>query len=211
VAPLHLDPVWLRDQYETRGLSTYEIGALVGRDPKRIHDKLRDFGIPTRPRGQNLRGADNYVLGGRGNPWLGHRHSDATRERLSKSATKPKPWLRGARNGMSGRTGASNPRYRDGSSPERQRIYASGEWAAIVREVYARDGFRCRRCAAPKRGPRSLHAHHIAPWSEAPALRFDIANMVTLCRGCHEWVHSRENVDGDHLHSKPAFLSSAST
>lgn len=57
----HLDPVWLRQKYEAEGLSTYEIGAIVGRDPKRIHEKLRDFGIQTRLRGANLRGEDCYM------------------------------------------------------------------------------------------------------------------------------------------------------
>ena len=31
------------------------------------------------------------------------------------------------------------------------------------------------------------------------ALRFDPANAVTLCRSCHQWVHSKANTAGEYL------------
>jgi hypothetical protein len=31
----------------------------------------------------------------------------------------------------------------------------------------------------------SLHTHHIEPWSLNKALRFDLSNLVTLCKSCH--------------------------
>lgn len=196
-------------------MSTYEIGALVGRDPKRIHEKLKHFGIETRPRGMNLAGKDNYMRQpGVINPFAGKSHSAATREVLSQKATAPRPHLRGAANGMSGRIGVLNPNYKDGSAPERQRLYSSGEWKEIVREVFKRDNYQCVRCSAPKTGRRGLHAHHVEPWAGNAARRFDTTNLVTLCRPCHHWVHSRENVErlwlsGDH--SSPALPSSEST
>lgn len=99
----------------------------------------------------------------------------------------------GAANPMYGKTGVANPRYVDGSSPERQRLYVHGEGRAFLRSVLLRDGYRCRRCACPKGSPRSLHVHHIAPWAANTALRFDMDNAVTLCRPCHAWVHSKAN------------------
>jgi hypothetical protein len=190
---LHLDAEWLRQKYEVEGLSTYEIARLVQRDPKRVYEKLRDFGIPTRPRGLNLRhgGRDNYILNGGVPTFLGRSHSAETRRKLSVAASRPKPWIRGQRNGMAGRTGSSNPNYKDGSSPERQRLYASGEGRALIRAVYARDGYRCTSCGAGKTGPRSLHAHHVKPWAEYPELRFEIENLVTLCRDCHHAAHRK--------------------
>jgi hypothetical protein len=32
-----------------------------------------------------------------------------------------------------------------------------------------------------------------------PALRFAPDNAATLCRPCHQWVHSKANVAGDFL------------
>lgn len=32
-----------------------------------------------------------------------------------------------------------------------------------------------------------------------PALRFDMANVVTLCRECHGWVHSKKNTGREWL------------
>jgi hypothetical protein len=210
----HLDPVWLRQKYEAEGLSTYDIAALVGRDPKRIYEKLREFGIPTRPRGHNLVGQDNFMAQpGAVTPTKGRTFSIETR-RKSADARRGNPHMsvRGARNGMYGKRGAANPRYVDGSSPERQRLYAQAEWMTFVRTIYGRDNYRCVRCGRGKRGPRSLHAHHLASWAGNPALRYEATNVVTLCRPCHEWVHSAANIGGALVvstHSSPAFANSA--
>lgn len=105
----------------------------------------------------------------------------------------------GIANPMFGKTGALNPNYVDGSSPERQRAYAQAQGRAFLKAVYARDGFQCVRCSSPKTGPKSLHAHHIKPWAGNPTLRFDLANVVTLCRSCHNWVHSKRNTKGEFI------------
>lgn len=196
----HLDRDWLYQKYVIEQLSTYDIGKLVNRNPKNIYNKLRDFNIPTRHRGENLAGGDNYMRQqGVSNPFLGKTHSDETRAILSVKASCPKPYLRGNRNGMSGRTGQSNPNYKDGSSPKRQSLYASGAVKDIIRKVYARDSYRCVRCGAEKSKPKSLHAHHIKSWAGNPELRFELSNFVTLCRDCHSWVHSRANQERDYL------------
>lgn len=126
------------------------------------------------------------------NPFFGRRHSEKTRAVLSKKAARPKPNLRGERNGMYGRSGPLNPRYIDGSSPERQLAYASAEWREVSRIVRARDGFRCRNCGTEKRGRKSLHLHHVRPWASHPNLRFDPDNIVTLCADCHRAEHRKE-------------------
>ena len=95
----HLDRDWLYQKYVVEQLSTYDTGKIVGRDPKRIYDKLRDFCIQTRPRGENLKGPDNYIKSGAPNAWLGHKHTEATRAKISAASSKPKPALRGAANG----------------------------------------------------------------------------------------------------------------
>ena len=103
--------------------------------------------------------------------------------------------LVGEANGMHGRTGASNPRYVDGSAPERQRLYVQGTGRAFLRAVLARDNYCCVRCYAGSTGSKSLHVHHLTPWAGNKSLRFCMDNVVTLCRECHNWVHSKKNVD----------------
>lgn len=94
-------------------------------------------------------------------------------------------------------SGARNPAWRGGVTPERQRLYKTAEWKALVTSVIRRDGGRCRRCGQGKR--TTLHTHHVVPWSRDPAQRMNADNLVTLCPSCHAWVHSRENVNGDFL------------
>jgi hypothetical protein len=53
-------------------------------------------------------------------------------------------------------------------------------------KVLARDNHRCRQCGSTE----ELHAHHIARWADAPELRVEIDNGMTLCRPCHKAVHS---------------------
>lgn len=120
--------------------------------------------------------------------------------RTTSEARAIKYWgVAGTANPMHGKTGAANPRYVDGSSPERQRMYVRGEGREFLSAVRERDGHRCRRCGCAAKGVRGLHVHHIQSWAGNPALRFDKANAVTLCRGCHEWVHSRKNLSREFL------------
>lgn len=105
----------------------------------------------------------------------------------------------GEANPMHGKTGSANPRFVDGSSPERQRLYVQSKGKEFLREILKRDGYQCRRCGAAKAGARSLHVHHIKPWAGNPSLRFDESNVTTLCKPCHDWVHSKANVEGEFL------------
>lgn len=124
------------------------------------------------------------------NPFKGLRHTEETRKILSEKASIPKPYLRGSGNGMSGRTGVTNPNWKGGSSAERQRLYASADWKELVRIVRARDGCNCRKCGKAKWGI-NLHLHHIKPWATYPDLRFDPDNIITLCRDCHIEAHRK--------------------
>jgi len=197
---MHLNREWLYQKYVVEELSTYDIALIVSRNPKRIYEKLKDFQIPTRPRGHNLSGGDNYMAQpGAESPMKGRNHSEESRQKMSQFATQPRPHLKGANNGMYGRTGILNPRYKSGSSPERQKMYVRSEGKDFLRQTYKRDNYTCQRCKTKKTGHRTLHAHHINSWSEYPELRFDLNNVVTLCRTCHEWVHSRKNVTMEYL------------
>lgn len=96
--------------------------------------------------------------------------------------------------------GENNPAWRGGVTPERQRLYKTPEWRDLVKSIFARDGFRCVRCRAGQdHADYALHAHHIATWAEAPELRREPTNLVTLCRKCHTWVHSNANTGREYL------------
>jgi 5-methylcytosine-specific restriction protein A len=89
---------------------------------------------------------------------------------------------------MAGRTGASNPNWKGGDSPERQRVYASGAWKALRRKVFKRDGAKCSKCGEI----RDLHLHHVQSWAEYPELRLDPDNLIVLCREHHHDAHRKE-------------------
>jgi hypothetical protein len=139
-------------------------------------------------RGHNLRVDHPLHRPGVENWWKGRKHTAEVRARLSETAKRPKPWLRGKRNGMSGRTGASNPNWKGGVTPERQALYASAEWREVVRAVKRRDGGGCVECGSA----RGLHVHHVRSFAAYPELRLDPANLVTLCRVHHHDVHRKE-------------------
>ena len=54
-----------------------------------------------------------------------------------------------------------------------------GRWRRVRRAVINRDGWRCRKCNRAAR----LEVDHIDPSPGRDP--FDMANLQTLCRGCH--------------------------
>ena len=60
-------------------------------------------------------------------------------------------------------------------------------WALVRRAAFQRDSYRCRKCARPGR----LEAHHEPPLRDG-ADPYDLAGIVTMCRGCHIELHREE-------------------
>ena len=71
----------------------------------------------------------------------------------------------------------------------------SAEYRGWRDAVFKRDMYACQRCG--KIGVR-LNAHHIKPWAKFADLRFDVDNGITLCEGCHKYIHKkmRGNTNG---------------
>lgn len=64
------------------------------------------------------------------------------------------------------------------------RLHRSG-YGRLHREleyVKIRDSYTCQKCYT-KDG--MIVSHHLVPWKENKAKRFDIENGLTLCQSCH--------------------------
>lgn len=71
-------------------------------------------------------------------------------------------------------------------SRHHDRIKNDPRWKQARRDCLARDGYACTECAGTER----LEVDHIIPLAEVidttPDLAFDLENLRTLCRDCHE-------------------------
>lgn len=122
-------------------------------------------------------------------------------QRRTMSETRAvKKWsVCGKNNGMYGRCGDKNPRWIDGRSPLRQRIYVRSFWREIIEFVLKRDGFQCIRCGKKHSKTDRLQSHHVKSWTFQPNARFDLDNIVSVCATCHRWIHSLKNTKREYL------------
>ncbi len=193
---------WLRQKYLVEGLDTTQIAHLVGRDPKSVWNWLKDFGIPTRPRGSDKR---QHFKKGDKNAFEGRKHTPETRARLSAIAKAdgrvPFDPVLGPNNG---RRGKDHQSWKGGITPARQAFYASPEWAKASRTAWKRDGGFCQRCErhCDDDDELSFDLHHIVGFEYVP-LRAEVSNLVLLCEKCHYWVHGKQNVDRDFIKEIP--------
>ena len=65
-------------------------------------------------------------------------------------------------------------------------------WTLTRRQVFDRDGWRCRECGKAGR----LECHHVVALERGGA-PFEVDNVIALCRGCHLAEHADER---DRLH-----------
>lgn len=100
----------------------------------------------------------------------------------------------GDANPMFGKRGKDVPSWKGGCTPERQRFYASREWATACVTVWKRDKATCQCCLIHSTDTK-LHVHHIVSFAVSE-LRAEPTNLILLCAGCHRWVHSRQNKKG---------------
>lgn len=178
--------------YIDKKMGCPEIAKLVNRHPHRVLDWLKDFGIPTRPRGH-----DTSQLIKDGSVWLGRSHSVETKAKMREIALADGrvPYDPKVGSYMKGRSGETHPQWKGGITPERQALYSSKEWIQCVEGVWKRAKNKCERCGK-KHDPknRKFHIHHIVKFA-VKELRTTLSNLVLLCSGCHGFVHSRKNVN----------------
>jgi len=101
----------------------------------------------------------------------------------------------GEMNGMFGRTGEDSSNWKGGVTPERQALYCSQEWADAVKTVWKRDNATCQRCGKHRENIAIMHIHHIVSFADSVELRTEPDNLILLCKKCHNWIHSKKNID----------------
>lgn len=117
---------------------------------------------------------------GRSNGRLGLRHSMETRAKISRRTREAMP------------RGAALPSYKDGRLAERRGARFSTAYKRWRYDVFVRDAFTCQDCGDGRGG--NLVAHHVLPFADYPALRFEVSNGVTLCSPCHDERHRTGNL-----------------
>lgn len=185
---------WLYQKYIVEGLDCTKIGKMVSRDPKGVWLWLKDFGIPTRPRGYTYKENIAFWEKGEESPFKGRKHKPESIAKMSESSKGPSPWLRGEVHHLFGKSGEDTPNWKGGVTPERQAFYNSTEWRNVAKKIWRRDKGTCQRCGKMKIHDRSVQfdIHHIVSFANVE-LRAEPSNLMLLCRPCHLWVHSRKN------------------
>lgn len=190
---------WLEAEYLEKGKGANEIAKEIGRDPKRVWEWIRDYGIPTRPRGSDK---NQQFKKGDESPFKGRTHTREARERFRQLRLEDGrvPYLKNGKHWLKHKN-AKHPNWKGGLTPERQAFYASDEWKVAVKEVWKRDNAICQRCGKSHNGDRNggaFHIHHIVSFS-IKSLRSDPENLVLLCKNCHLFIHSKKNINKDYI------------
>jgi 5-methylcytosine-specific restriction endonuclease McrA len=63
----------------------------------------------------------------------------------------------------------------------------------LNKRVRKRDKNTCQMCKKRKL-PRNLQIHHIFRWADNPYLRYDIKNLICLCKACHFSIRNQESI-----------------
>lgn len=82
--------------------------------------------------------------------------------------------------------GSKRYNWKGGISAEQVRTRTSLSMRLARQACFERDDYICQSCGL--RGG-CLNAHHVWPFQRFPNLRFEINNLITLCRECHDRFH----------------------
>lgn len=79
---------------------------------------------------------------------------------------------------------------------EKNKFYSSVKWIKARNSVRKRDKYVCLYCynIHEELTPVQL-VHHIVPYKEDSELRLDKANLISLCRECHDVIHREYDKD----------------
>ncbi|MEY2976464.1 MAG: FAD-dependent thymidylate synthase [Prochlorotrichaceae cyanobacterium] len=163
---LYRDKAWLQ-KCLAEGLHADEMATLAGCSIESIKKWVYAYKLPL-----------NRRLPGTDTPWnkgkRGYKLNLSEESRRKRQENASKYTQRGS---------ASNF-WKGGTSTERQLISA---WTRqIAPQIHQKFEYRCQRCGLYG---GELHAHHLIPVYADESLAYQMDNLVTLCRGCHEFIH----------------------
>jgi len=143
---------------------------------------------------------DRKILKGRVSGFIGCKHTEEARAKM-RSSKLGKPSLRLGKKHtretidkiisiVREKTprGAKCHSWKGGVTPLNKVERKSTKYADWRRAVFERDNYTCQHCSDARGG--NLNAHHIKDFANHPALRYDITNGITLCKTCHDAVHT---------------------
>lgn len=84
--------------------------------------------------------------------------------------------------------GENSWNWKGGISKYNRMSYEYIKWA---KSVYAKDHYTCAMCH--KHCTKDIQAHHILSWKDAPELRLEVNNGITLCFDCHLTTRGKES------------------
>lgn len=195
----------LYELYVAQGKTANDIAKIVNRDPKSVWLWLRDYGIPTRPRGSHVA---VHFKKGQVSAFKGKHHTQATKDLIRRIAIEQGrvPYDPAVGPYCKGKKGPETTNWKGGVTPERQSLYSSPQWKRAVRVVWKRADAKCERCGHDFRTHARKHAiHHVFPFAEYERLRSNPDALVLLCRDCHLFVHSNANTDREFMLKEARF------
>lgn len=81
-----------------------------------------------------------------------------------------------------------------------QWVYQDPRWRPLREAALKRDGYQCRRCKVflqeGRREPESAVVHHVEPVELRPDLAFELDNLESVCKLCHDGDLAREELQG---------------
>lgn len=82
--------------------------------------------------------------------------------------------------------------WRGGITTENRIARTNTEFRNWREAVFKRDNYTCQYCHDRSGNGHQveLHPHHIKSFAKYKTERFNISNGITLCYGCHRYVHS---------------------
>jgi len=109
----------------------------------------------------------------------------------------------GKKNPMYGVTGKNHHNWKEGITPENQKIRHSLEYKLWRKSIFIRDNFICQKC---RQSGGYLIAHHINNFADFPELRFAMDNGITFCKKCHLDFHKRYGIRNNTKEQLQEFL-----
>lgn len=174
--PVHQNKEWLAAQYKATK-SIYKMAETANCHPRTIHKWMTKHGIAM-------------------NGMRGKRHTEVTKEKISKGVLATNP------TGMTGRTHsirtrkkmsldrteAGNSNWKGGVTKQIRKLRRSKEYIQWRKEVISRAGGICEDCGSDE----NIEAHHIISIHKDITKALDKNNGMALCNACHKTRDRRQ-------------------